>query len=123
MRYNLPGRRPFTNFNVLMPSALDLLAAAISEQQVDPCHVVAPTLPGSVESLLRRDAEFEDEVEYQFDPKDDRREDATPAQQPAPLQERAPRVLFGIFSVSPFLAHSICILLTLMLSYLHRALL
>ena len=106
-----------------MPSALDLLAAAISEQQVDPCHVVVSTLPGSVESLLRRDALFEDEVEDQFDPEDDV-EDVTPAQQPAPPQEQAPRVLFGIFSVSPFLAHSICILLTLMLSsYLHRALL
>ena len=108
-----------------MPSALDLLAAAISEQQVDDSHVVVSTLPGSVESLLRRDAEFEDEVEDQFDPEDDRREDATPAQQPAQPQEQAPpRVLFGIFAVSPFLAHSICILLTLMLSsYLHRALL
>ena len=107
-----------------MPSALDLLAAAISEQQVDDCHVVVSTLPGSVESLLRRDAEFEDEVEDQFDPEDDV-EDVTPAQQPAPPQEQAPpRVLFGIFAVSPLLAHSICILLTLMLSsILHRALL
>ena len=86
-----------------MPSALDLLAAAISEQQVDDCHVVVSTLPGSVESLLRRDAEFEAE----FDAEVDRREDATPApapQQPAQPQEQAPRVLFGIFSVSPFLA-------------------
>ena len=107
-----------------MPSALDLLAAAISEQQVDDCHVVVSTLPGSVESLLRRDAEFEAE----FDAEVDRREDATPApapQQPAQPQEQAPpRVLFGIFAVSPLLAHSICILLTLMLSsILHRALL
>ena len=127
MRYNLPGRRPSTNFNVLMPSALDLLAAAISEQQVDDCHVVVSTEFGSVESLLRRDALFEDEDEDQFDPEDDV-EDVTPApapQEPAQPQEQAPpRVLFGIFSVSPFLAHSICILLTLMLSsYLHRALL
>ena len=107
-----------------MPSALDLLAAAISEQQVDDCHVVVSTLPGSVESLLRRDVEFEDVVEDEFDAADDSREDATPAQQPAPPQEQAPRVLFGIFAVSPFLAHSICILLTLMLSsILHRALL
>ena len=110
-----------------MPSALDLLAAAISEQQVDDCHVVVSTLPGSVASLLRRDAfedEFEDVVEDEFDAADDSREDATPAQQPAPPQEQPPRVLFGIFAVSPFLAHSICILLTLMLSsYLHRALL
>ena len=107
-----------------MPSALDVLAGVIGSQQVDDCHVVVSTLDGSVESLLRRDAEFDDEFEDEFDAEDDRREDATPAQQPAPPQEQAPRVLFGIFSVSPFLAHSICILLTLMLSsYLHRALL
>ena len=86
MRYNLPGRRPSTNFIVPMPSALDLLAAAISEQQVDDCHVVVSTLPGSVASLLRRDAEFEDEFEDEFDAGDDSREDATLAQQPAPPQ-------------------------------------
>ena len=65
-----------------MPSALDLLAAAISEQQVDDSHVVVSALPGSVESLLRRDAEFDAEFDAEVAP----REDATPAlapQQPA----------------------------------------
>ena len=55
-----------------MPSALDVLAAAIGSQQVDDCHVVVSTLGSCVESLLRRDAfedEFEDEDEV------DRRED------------------------------------------------
>ena len=93
-----------------MASALGVLAAAIGSQQVDDCHVVVSAHGGAVDSLLRRDAEFDAEVGP--------REDATPApapQQPAQPQEQAPRVLFGIFSVSPFLAHSICILLTLML--------
>ena len=83
-----------------MSSALDVLAAAIGSQQVDDCHVVVSALGGAVDSLVRRDAEFRAEVGP--------REDATPApapqQQPAQPQEQAPRVLFGIFSVSPFLA-------------------
>ena len=45
-----------------MPSALDVLAAAIGSQQVDDCHVVVSTHGGAVDSLLRRDAEFDAEV-------------------------------------------------------------
>ena len=82
-----------------MPSALDVLAAAIGSQQVDDCHVVVSTHGGAVNSLLRRDVEFDAEVGPC--------EDAQPApasRQPAQPQEQAPRVLFGIFWVSPFLA-------------------